>query len=79
MAEYPALTNSFFKFNLTESLMVRPNGQYVENNGIKPDVAYSVTEDDFMNGYRGYVKAFTVAALQLAGASQADIDAFKAK
>jgi hypothetical protein len=79
VAEYGPLANSFFKFNLTESLMVRPNGQYVENNGIKPDIAYSITEDDFMNDYRGYVKAFTAAALQLAGASQADIDAYKAK
>jgi len=79
VAEYGPLANSFFKFNLTESLMVRPNGQYVENNGVKPDVAYQVTEDDFMNDYRGYVKAFTVEALKLAGASQADIDAYKAK
>ena len=79
VAEYGPLTNSFFKFNLTESLMVRPNGQYVENAGIKPDVQYGITEDDFMNGYRGYVKAFTVEALKLAGAAPADIDAFKAK
>ncbi len=79
VAEYPALANSGFKFHLTESLMVRPNGQYVENNGVKPDVAYSITEDDFMNDYRGYVKAFTVEALKLAGSSQADIDGFKAK
>lgn len=75
VAEYGPLANSFFKFNLTESLMIRPNGSYVENNGVQPDVPYSITEDDFMNNYRGYVKAFTAAALKLAGASQADIDA----
>lgn len=79
VAEYGPLTNSYFKFNLTESLMVRPNGEYMENNGVKPDVAYSITEDDFMNDYRGYVKAFTVEALKLAGASQTDIDAYKAQ
>jgi hypothetical protein len=34
---------------------------------VKPDVAYSITEDDFMNGYRGYVEAFTAEALKLVG------------
>jgi C-terminal processing protease CtpA/Prc len=78
VAEYGPLANSFFKFNLTESLMVRPNGNYVENMGVMPDVPYSITEDDFMNSYRGYTKAFTAAALKLAGASEADIAAFNA-
>jgi len=71
--EYGPLANSFFKFNLTESLMVRPSGEYVENRGIKPDVAYEITEDDFNNGYRGYVAAFTKEALKLTGMSDADI------
>jgi Peptidase family S41/PDZ domain len=74
--EYGPLANSFFKFHLTESLMVRPNGQYVENLGVKADVPYEITEDDFNNGYRGYVKAFTVEALKLAGASADDIQKF---
>lgn len=77
--EYGPLANSFFKLQLTESLMVRPNGEFVENRGILPDVPYTVTEDDFMNGYRGYVKAFTVEALKLAGATQEEIDAWKAE
>lgn len=79
VTEFGPLANSFFKFTLTESLMVRPNGAYIENQGIVPDVAYEITEDDFLNGYRGYVKAFTVEALKLAGASAADLEAFKAK
>jgi len=79
VAEYGPLANSFFKLQLTESLMVRPNGEYVENRGVVPDVKYDITEDDFMNDYRGYVKAFTVEALKLAGATQADIEAYKAK
>lgn len=79
VAEYGPLANSFFKLQLTESLMVRPNGQYMENRGVVPDVKYEITEDDFMNDYRGYVKAFTVEALKLAGATQADIDAYKAQ
>jgi hypothetical protein len=78
VAEYGPLANSFFKFNLTESLMVRPNGNYVENNGVQADIPYSITEDDFMNDYRGYVKAFTNSALKLAGVSDADIATYEA-
>lgn len=78
VAEHGSLANSGFKLQLTESLMVRPNGQFMENRGVKPDVAYEITEDDFMNDYRGYFKAFTVEALKLAGSSQQDIDAYKA-
>jgi C-terminal processing protease CtpA/Prc len=77
--EYGPLANSFFKWSLTESLMVRPNGQYVENQGVKADVPYTVTEDDFMNGYRGYVKAFTIEALKLVGVSEADYNAWEAQ
>lgn len=73
--EYGPLANSFFKFNLTESLMVRPNGEYVENRGIKADIEYAMTEDDFNNGYRNYVKRFTEEALKLAGLTQEQIDA----
>jgi len=79
VAEYGPLTNSFFKLQLTESLMVRPNGQYMENRGAVPDIHYEITEDDFMNDYRSYVKAFTVEVLKLAGATQAEIEAYKAQ
>ena len=65
--EYGPLANSYFKFSLTESLMVRPNGQYMENLGISPDIQYNITEEDFMGGYKNYVKAFTVEALKLVG------------
>ncbi len=65
VSEYGPLSNSYFKLHLTESLMVRPNGEYMENRGVKPDIAYTVTEDDFMNGYRNYVQAFTAEALKL--------------
>lgn len=76
--EYGPLTHSFFKLSLTESLMVRPNGSYMENRGIVPDIAYDITEDDFMNGYRGYVRAFTKEALQLVGVSAAEFEAAEA-
>lgn len=73
--EHGPLANSSFKFNLTESLMVRPNGEFVENRGIKPDVAYEITEDDFNNGFRGYVGAFTKEALKLVGVTNAEVSA----
>lgn len=76
--EHGPLANSHFKLNLTESLMVRPNGEFIENRGVKPDVEYTVTEDDFMNGYRGYVKAFTAEALKLVGVSQEQFEAAEA-
>lgn len=76
--EHGPLSNSHFKVNLTESLMVRPNGEFIENRGVKPDVEYTVTEDDFMNGYRGYVKAFTAEALKLVGVSKEQFEASEA-
>jgi C-terminal processing protease CtpA/Prc len=76
--EYGPLANSFFKLALTESLMIRPNGQYMENRGIQPDIEYAVTEDDFMNGYRNYVRAFTIEALKLVGVSEAEFAAAEA-
>ncbi len=65
--EYGPLANSYFKYSLTESLMVRPNGQTIENRGVTPDISYKMTEEDFMGGYKNYVKAFTVEALKLVG------------
>jgi hypothetical protein len=77
--EYGPLSNSFLKFSVTESLMIRPNGKFVENIGVSPDVEYAITTDDFLNGYRGYVQAFTREALKLAGVSPEAIDQWKAK
>ena len=65
VAEYGPLTNSYFKFNLTESLIIRPNGEFLENLGVQPDIPYQVTTADFMNDYADYVEAFTSAALEL--------------
>lgn len=78
VVEYGPLANSYFKFSLTESLMVRPNGDYMENRGVKPDIAYSVTESDFMNGYTDYVRAFTKAATGLAGVTSEQFEAWAA-
>ncbi|MES2963442.1 MAG: protease-like activity factor CPAF [Bdellovibrionota bacterium] len=44
-------------FSITGSIAERVNGQPIENLGVTPDVAYSMTADDVQNGYQGYVKA----------------------
>ncbi len=68
VAQYGPLTNSYFRFSLTESLIVRANGELLENRGVKPDVEYQVTEADFHDGYKGYVEAFTCEALKMVDA-----------
>lgn len=47
-----------------------PNGQYsdadmVENNGVQPEIPYVHTVDDFREGYPGYFKALSEAAVAL--------------
>jgi hypothetical protein len=79
VVEYGPLANSFFKFSLTESLMVRPNGSYVENIGVQPDIAYTVTESDFLNGYTDYVREFSKAAVGLVGVSAEDFAKWEAE
>jgi len=57
---------SDFRISQTETLAVRskeiesPSGvktSYLENVGVIPDIEYSITVDDFMEGYEGYKKA----------------------
>jgi hypothetical protein len=43
-----------FKFSLTQSLMVRRGGGFVENVGVAPDIALELTREEIKNGYRGY-------------------------
>ena len=42
----------------TVGATMRLNGEYIENNGVKPDVEYKITIDDLNNGYRNYIKGF---------------------
>jgi C-terminal processing protease CtpA/Prc len=37
---------------------------FVENNGVKPDISYTHTIEDFRNGYVDYVKTFSEKALE---------------
>ncbi len=41
-------------FTLTESLMIRSNGQLVENFGVKPDIQFAVTAKDIEENYANY-------------------------
>jgi len=54
-------------FSYTASIFERYNGARLENLGVTPDVPYELTQDDLLNGYRGYIKAVNEAVeLQLA-------------
>lgn len=57
---------SDFRISQTETLAVRPKEtvslkgvptKYLENVGVAPDIQYSITTDDFMEGYEGYRRA----------------------
>ncbi len=43
-------------FSLTESLMIRPSGKYVENLGVKPDIIIAPTVNDYKDNFKNYFK-----------------------
>lgn len=45
------------KFHYTGSIASRLNGAVIENLGVTPDIPYSLTENDLLNGYQDYIKA----------------------
>ena len=46
-------------YHLTGSVAVRPDGldSRLENLGVTPDIQYTITPNDYVNNYRGYVAA----------------------
>jgi C-terminal processing protease CtpA/Prc len=52
-------------FRCTESIAERVDGNPIENLGVKPDIEYEMTVDDFTQNYAPYVKAIqtTIASL----------------
>lgn len=64
------LNNSRISLRLTRGLFTthKPDGNYqstdfVENNGVMPDISYSHTVDDVRGGYTAYVQAFSDEAI----------------
>jgi hypothetical protein len=44
-----------FEYRLTTSLMVRKDGSYVENAGVKEDIEFAVTEQDYKDGFATFL------------------------
>lgn len=68
----PELTNTRSYIKLTRGLFTtfEPSGEYrledfVENNGVHPDLPYKLSLDDVRQGYVPYVAAFSAAAAAL--------------
>jgi len=50
---------------VTQTLMVRPDGRYIENAGVEPDIENDyMTRENLMTGGRPFVQAFTRAIVQ---------------
>lgn len=65
VTETPPLNFSQITISMTRSLFYRPDGIEVENNGAVPNIPYTITEDDFVNGYVGYRDFYTKKILEL--------------
>jgi C-terminal processing protease CtpA/Prc len=70
--EMEALTNSRVAVRLTRGLLTgfEESGSYspanfIENNGVTPDIARPLSVDDVRGGYVGYVQAFSDEAARL--------------
>lgn len=61
----PPLNYSQVKVDMTKSLFYRPDDVAVENNGAEPDIQYSPTLEDFVNGYHEYQRFYTAELLKL--------------
>lgn len=52
-------------YSLTSSIAERANRDPIENLGVTPDIAYDVTLDDLVGGFKGYVEAVNNAVSDL--------------
>lgn len=58
------LPHSKLQINLTRSLIYRPNGALIENEGVEPHVPYEIGEEDFLGAYQPYLRAATKVLLE---------------
>ncbi|MBE8163312.1 MAG: protease-like activity factor CPAF [Bdellovibrionaceae bacterium] len=65
VASIPNLPFSQISVRLTQTLFYHPNGQEIENNGVNPDVPYTITDKDFINKYLDYRTFYTQKTLDL--------------
>lgn len=62
---FAPLNYSGNNLRMTKSMFYRPNGTPIENNGVVPDYAYTITGEDFMFGYQDYQKAYLAKLLEM--------------
>ena len=62
---YGPLAYSGSSISITETLMKRTNGTYIENVGVSPDITFEITQDDAATGYGAYRQAYIDALLKL--------------
>lgn len=60
VVNYAAAPNSNMQIRQTESLILRADGSYVENNGVAPDVEMAVNEDEAAKYAAVRAKAFSI-------------------
>lgn len=62
--------NGIDSIHFTRSIAERPNKLPIENLGVTPDIAYSMTAEDLQFGYKGYISAVNAAVSDLLAATQ---------
>lgn len=66
VVNHASAPNSNMQVRQTESLIVRADGSYIENNGVMPDVAMAVNEDDAAKYGAVRTKAFSLLTTEAA-------------
>lgn len=62
---YQPMNYSANTLRMTKSLFFHPDGTAIENNGATPDINYTITKDDFVNGYKAYQAAYLEALFKM--------------
>lgn len=57
--------SGILSYSFTCTKAIRQNGEYIENNGIQPDIEVALTPEDFQNNYNHYVGEIHKALISL--------------